>query len=420
MKTLVEWVRVRGELRMRRRVERARQRQAARVERARRRRELAARIVATARALRPVAPVAMVTGFAVFGQIGYGLDHYTPAGTPWVVRLIVAVGAAVTVESIANYVQWHAHDALLNGATGTAARLRRASYLIALGVAAVNYSHFSDGLAPTPGAVVFGLFSGAQPWLWGLHTRRALQLQLKREGKVDVTGAVFSAERWRAFPYRTWLARRYSIANGITDPRAAWEGSEAERLLRQADRAHARASRRASRHASRGVSSRVGLRTYWRSLLRAGRTDPRTDGCSERPEGRTDSRSVGEARTVPTVQPVPVARTEEPRTEPVPVARTDQDADARTDTRPVPTSRTDRDAPAERDTDRPVPSRPRRLTVVDDAERLERVRQLAAELGETPSAYRVRQVLGCRQSVAERLLRLLDETQPEREAVAVG
>lgn len=172
----------------------------------------------------PLAPVLMVTVFAMVGQVAYGITEYSPAAWDLTWRIVVAIGAAVAVESIGNYVQWHAHDALLNKWTATAARLRRASYAIAFGVATINYYHFSDHWHPTAGAVVFALFSAASPWLWGLHTRRAQRVQLRREGQADSTGAVFSAERWRAFPVRTWKARRWSIDYSIVDPLTAWEG----------------------------------------------------------------------------------------------------------------------------------------------------------------------------------------------------
>lgn len=197
-----------------------------------------AQIVASVgRWLRPVVPLLFVTGFAMYGQIAYGLAEYSPATAPLFWRLLVAVGAAVAVESIALYVGWHAHDALLMGATATAARLRRGSYFLAIVVAAVNYSHFAAGWAPTPAAVVFALFSASGPWLWGLHTRRAQRIQLLRDGQVDTAGAVFSAERRRAFPFRTWAARRWSIDHGVTDPRQAWEGYNADRANRQPDAA---------------------------------------------------------------------------------------------------------------------------------------------------------------------------------------
>ncbi len=140
--------------------------------------ELTAAAVALGQKARPVLPLVVVTGFAVYGQVRYGYAHYPPKGTLELGKWVIALGAAVAVESIALYVAWHAHDALLAGATATAARLRRASYAIALGVAGINYAHFAADWMPTPAAVVFGLFSASSPWLWGLHTRRAQHVQL--------------------------------------------------------------------------------------------------------------------------------------------------------------------------------------------------------------------------------------------------
>ena len=185
--------------------------------------------------LRPVAPLTLVTGFAMYGQGVYWLQHPTRPDAPVYERVGLAVGAAVAMEVIALYVQWHAHDALLNKATATAARLRRASYVIAVGIASLNYSQFSDHWYPTPAAVAFALFSTAGPWLWGLHTRRVQHLQLLREGQADTSGAVFSAERFRNFPVLTWRARRYSIDHGITDPRIAWEAYRLEMQCRSDD-----------------------------------------------------------------------------------------------------------------------------------------------------------------------------------------
>jgi hypothetical protein len=178
----------------------------------------------------PVLPLLIVTGFAVYGQTLFGVDAYSPVTWPLEQRIAVAVGVAIGIESVGNYVQWHAHDALLMRATSTAARLRRASYLIALGIAAINYSHFAGpGWRPTPAALVFAAFSASSPWLWGLHTRRAQRVQLTREGQIDASGATFSAERYRSYPIRTWKARRFSIDYSINDPREAWEGYREDR-----------------------------------------------------------------------------------------------------------------------------------------------------------------------------------------------
>ncbi len=199
------------------RAERRRERRERRGERARWWAAVRARLI-------PVAPLLVVNAFAVLGQFLTGLDNYSPPAWAWPARVAVAIGAAAGFESISLYVQWHAHDALLLKATHTAARMRRGAYLIAFGTAAVSYHHFAAGwLRPTAASIVFATFSACSPWLWGLHTRRAHRIQLLREGQVDSTGAVFSAERWRAFPIRTWRARRLSIDLGISDPADAWD-----------------------------------------------------------------------------------------------------------------------------------------------------------------------------------------------------
>lgn len=181
---------------------------------------------------RAVVPLLLVNAVAVGGQVAFGLDAYKIVGWP-VSTFCVAAVAALTAESVSLYVNWHAHDALLHKATGTAARLRRTAYLIAGVVAALNYSHFAAGWGPTGPAVLTAMCSVLSPWLWGLHTRRAQRIQLFREGHADVGGAVFSAERFRWFPVLTLGARRWSIFHGVTDPRAAWEGYIAERAAKE-------------------------------------------------------------------------------------------------------------------------------------------------------------------------------------------
>lgn len=444
MSALVELVRAVGEHRLRRRAERAAERARRRAERqerrraaeaaktelrerrVKRRRDRAARFGAAVRAARPVVPVALVTVFAIVGQIAYGLEHYTPPSAPWPVRVLVAVGAAVTVESIANYVQWHAHEAYLMGETATAARLRFASYLIALVVAGLNYSHFSVDLRPTAGAVMFGLFSALQPWLWGLHTRRAKNIQLRREGRVDDTGAIFSAARWFAFPVRTWRARRYSIAHSITDPREAWEKSEAERMRRREERARLR------------ETSPLRVLLTWllaRTPVRADRADTATRTPVRedvRPDARTPSEPVrtpepvrGEDRTgvrIPVRTPVHETRTPEPVPPYEPVrtggdvrpVRDDQPARTPKPVRPISPVRTDGG------TDDAVRPR-RRLQLVDDQQRLEVLRAHAREHGPIRSVTQVRGILRCNRDVAQRLYtRLQDEPSEETDRVLAG
>jgi hypothetical protein len=187
--------------------------------------------------LRAVVPLLLVNAVAVGGQFAYGLEAYKVDGWPLFTTAVLALGAALTAESVSIYVNWHAHDSLLLRDTATAARRRGQAYLIAAVVASINYSHFSNGWTPTPLAVLTAGCSLLSPWLWGLHTRRAQRVQLLREGNADSAGATFSAERWRWFPRLTLGARRWSIFHGVKDPRAAWDGYIAEREAARAKKA---------------------------------------------------------------------------------------------------------------------------------------------------------------------------------------
>jgi hypothetical protein len=184
------------------------------------------------------APLVLVNLAAIYGQLAFFYQHVAPATWPIPGKIALAIVVALAIESIAVYVGWHAHDALINKLGRTAARLRRASYGIATLVAAINYAHFADFTEATgnklglnAASVAFGLLSLISPWLWGLHSRRAKNIQLAKEGVADATGATFSGERIRSFPIRSYLARRWSIDHYVTDPQTAWEGYNAE--LRQ-------------------------------------------------------------------------------------------------------------------------------------------------------------------------------------------
>ncbi|MEW2474587.1 hypothetical protein AB0875_12430 [Micromonospora gifhornensis] len=211
-----------------------------RAERRERNRKARAEFAAKAR---PVLPLLLINGGAAYAQAAYAYTSVAPDAWNMPSKLAFAVAFAVAIESIAVYVQWHAHDALMLNAHATAASLRRASWGIAAVVAGINYAHFAGPHArPTAAAVAFALLSLLSPWLWGLHTRRAQHLQLLAEDAdlIDEGGVEFSPQRRRAFPVRAWLAKRWSIDHYERDPRRAWEGYNAEREARRAARAERR------------------------------------------------------------------------------------------------------------------------------------------------------------------------------------
>ncbi|GAB2951704.1 hypothetical protein GCM10027280_45120 [Micromonospora polyrhachis] len=180
---------------------------------------------------RTAGPLLLSNAASIGGQIGYVYGE-APEDWPAPVKVAVAIGVAAAAESISLYIGWQAHEHLLRKAHSTAAKLRRASYGVALLFGAVNYSHFSDGWQPTAMAVILGTLSVSSPWLWGLYSRWKQHIQLVAEGLIDEAGVEFSPARRRAFPLRTWAAKRWSIEHNERDPRKAWEGYNKERQRR--------------------------------------------------------------------------------------------------------------------------------------------------------------------------------------------
>lgn len=177
-----------------------------------------------------VAPLLIVNALTVYGQLAYAYEDVAPSAWPPLFRVILAIGFAAAVESVALYIQWHAHDALLLRSHSTARSLRRTSFLVALVVGAMNYSHFTVKLdKPTAAGIAFGMLSLLSPWMWGLHSRRQARIQLLKERRVDDAGAEFSTTRKRMFPVRTWMAYRWSIDQNETDPVRAWDGYKASK-----------------------------------------------------------------------------------------------------------------------------------------------------------------------------------------------
>jgi hypothetical protein len=246
----------------------------------------------------------LITLTAVYGQIGYGITHYTPGvlldylpeGTAHLVaRLVVAVAIAIAIESIANVVQYQARVAHLAGDTAGAAKLSRVAYGIAAGVAFINYQHFCDpGLRPNPTALMFAALSFFSPWLWALYTRAAERSQRVADGTFDKAGAIFAVERYRSFPIHTWRARRYSIMHNLNDPVEAWNAYMADYRvgLRQ----------RREDHRTSGLLMRLLMR---QGGVKPGAVGGATGGAKTSPQGGATGGVVGGAKGGAT----PVVRT---------------------------------------------------------------------------------------------------------------
>lgn len=163
-------------------------------------------------------PVFAVNLCAFFGQLAFIRDHL-----PW--PMVGQVLVALTLESIAVYIAYHAHVAQRED--DPAFRLRLSANLVALVIATLNYSHFAaPHWRPTAAAVTFGLLSAVSPWLWGIHSRRESRDALKARGLIEPHAVRLGATRWLWHPIR--CARVYWLATweGINTPSeaiAAWE-----------------------------------------------------------------------------------------------------------------------------------------------------------------------------------------------------
>lgn len=163
-----------------------------------------------------VFPIILVNALAIGGQVGFARDHLG-----W--SLPAAIMFACTLESIAVYIGWHAHGALMAG--DSAIKLRVASYLVAAVVGGLNFEHYAGhGGRPTVPAVTFGLMSLISPWLWAMHGRYANRQRLRELGLVDERAPHFSAGRWLHFPKQTMGALRWGISHNAQDPTSAWSG----------------------------------------------------------------------------------------------------------------------------------------------------------------------------------------------------
>ena len=158
-------------------------------------------------------PVILVNAVAVVAQLTFLRSHlsWAPAGQ---------VLVAVTLESVAVYLAWHAHLAII--ADDSAMRLRLAAYGFAAIVGVMNYSHYrAPGWRPTFPALVFALCSVISPWLWAVHSRRQSRDALKAKGLIEPHAVRLGATRWTWHPLRSAKVMFRATWLGENDPAAA-------------------------------------------------------------------------------------------------------------------------------------------------------------------------------------------------------
>jgi hypothetical protein len=142
----------------------------------------------TSSAVVTAVPIVLVNIVAFYGQYDY-LTHSLAAP-----RAITTIMAAA-LESIAVYLAYQAHVALI--ADDSALRLRLGAYSVALGIAVLNYSHWMrPHWRPTATAVAFALCSAISPALWSVHSRRSSRTILKARELIEPHAVRLGATRW--------------------------------------------------------------------------------------------------------------------------------------------------------------------------------------------------------------------------------
>ncbi|MCW2929879.1 MAG: hypothetical protein JWM19_841 [Actinomycetia bacterium] len=167
----------------------------------------------TRRVLRAViaaVPVCLVNATAFIGQFMFLHAHLS-----WIVPGQVLF--AVTLESVAVYLAWHAHVAELSN--DSSIRLKAGAYVFAMVIGSMNYSHYAaPHWRPTFMAVGLALMSSASPWLWGVHTRRTARDQLMERKLLEERGVRLGASRWTWHPFRSVRVTSWASWHSINDP----------------------------------------------------------------------------------------------------------------------------------------------------------------------------------------------------------
>jgi Protein of unknown function (DUF2637) len=173
-------------------------------------------------------PVIGVNLVAFYGQYTYfrGLDS---------IPFLMQVNMAASLESVAVYLAWQAHQARLK--RDSALRLRLGAYLAGLGIGALNYWHWcAPGWKPTPLAVVFALASVISPVLWGVYSNRVSRDDLKADNLIEDHALRLGFTRWFWWTRRCIGVQRLAAWEGINSPAVAIGLYDQRRAARAAEK----------------------------------------------------------------------------------------------------------------------------------------------------------------------------------------
>lgn len=175
-------------------------------------------------------PVVLCNAVAIISQFSFFHAHLPKWG------ILGAVLFAAALESIAVFLAYMAHQALLSN--DASLRLRLGSYAVGIAIGAINYSHFSVNGHPTVEAVSVGLLSAASAPLWGIYSRRVSRDALMASGAIEGHAVRLGSARWTFHPvhsYQVLRAAVWSYPDALpTVAIEKWEDSREDKPVKRA------------------------------------------------------------------------------------------------------------------------------------------------------------------------------------------
>lgn len=186
------------------------------------------------------APLVVISALAISGQYGYLKDALAETfGKDTFLTYAVAVLSAGALESITLFLGYHAMLAMRR--RDSAAGLVLASIVLGSIVAFMNYSHFApvdvhgnvNLGAPTSTAVIFGIFSFLNPFLWRVKIRSEHRDELSKNGEIEKRGLKLPRVMWLHHPVQAYKVTRHAAWTGERVPELAVRQWECARMLNE-------------------------------------------------------------------------------------------------------------------------------------------------------------------------------------------
>ena len=159
-------------------------------------------------------PLVFVNGVAFTGQLAFLRTHLS-----WPV--IGDVMFAVSLESVAIFLAYMAHAALIGNDSST--RLRLASYAFGIAIGLMNASHYMHNGRLTFAAIGLGLMSASSPFLWSVWSRRQSRDALIANDLIEGHAVRLGVNRWLWHPRKSFTVFRAATWEGEQNPIRAIE-----------------------------------------------------------------------------------------------------------------------------------------------------------------------------------------------------